>query len=459
MLINVDEMPLMLRARVRSTTLPIAAMLAAALAAASCEGDSSHFTGPKGEAAFGHYIALGTGLSMGMQSGGVIYESQLQAWPALLAHAAGAGFSFVVTDTIVSGANTFSMPMFRTPGCRPPLIAPLQLAVDLAGVGIATPDSSCAGLADTLTPPRNNLALPGATAWAALNLTPNAVLNGTIVYGAGDRARYPLVLASTQSQVTALRIEGASIVSVELGLSEVLGAATSGLLIPATSYMQTTPYTYVPANVFAPVFAAIADSVKVTGAKVVLLSVPKVTSLYALRPASELWSDRAELATFGVNVTADCSTSANFVFTGALIPSLAANYATSGVPQNLSCTDVPGTADAILTGADITILDAAVTQMNTQIEQVAQQNGWAFADLSGIFPPPVSARSPYAASDELTCVYPYGKYISLDGVFPNAAGQAAIASAVASAIDAKYRFTIAIGGSSPIGVAAVKLCP
>lgn len=458
MLNHVDAMPMMRRVRSRAM-MPAAALLAAAAALTSCEGSSSHFTGPKGGAAFSRYVAIGTGLSMGVQSGGVIYESQSQAWPALLAQAAGTGFSYVVTDTIVNGSSSFSMPMFRTPGCQPPLVAPLQLGVDLAGASTSTPDSTCAGLADTLTPPRNNLALPGATAWAALNLTPKIVLNATVPYSAGDRARYPVVLGSTQSQVTALRIEGASIVSVELGLSEVLGAATSGLLIPATSYTQTTPFTYVPATVFAPVFAAIADSVKLTGAKVVLVSVPKVTSLYALRPAAELWNDRVELATFGVNVTGDCGTSANFVFTGALIPRLAAAYSTTGVAQNLSCTDVPGTADAILTAADITLLDGAVTAMNAQLQQIAQQNGWAFADLTGVFPPPVSARSTYAASDELTCVYPYGKYISLDGAFPNAAGQAAIASTVANAIDAKYGFTIAIGGASPVGITAAKLCP
>ncbi len=459
MLNNVEATPLMRRSRVRTTILSITALFAAAMVVVSCEGNGSHFTGPKGETSFGHYVAIGTGLSMGVQSGGVIYESQLQSWPALLARAAGAGFSFVVTDTTVSGISSFAMPMFRTPGCQPPLIAPLQLGVDLAGASTAIADSSCAGLVDTLTPPQNNLALPNATAWAALNLTPKIVLNAVIPYSAGDRARYPLVLGSTQSQVTALRIEGASLVSVEIGLSEVLGAATSGLLIPASSYTQTTPFTYVPAAIFAPVFAAIADSVKLTGAKVALLSVPRVTSLYALRPASELWNDRAELATFGVNVTADCSTSANFVFTAALVPSLAASFATTGVPQNLSCTDVPGTADAILTAADISTLDATVTQMNTQIQQIAQQNGWAFVDLTGVFPPPVSARSTYAASDQLTCVYPYGKYISLDGVFPNAAGQTAIGSAVASAIDAKYGFAIAVGATSPTGITAVKLCP
>jgi hypothetical protein len=432
------------RPRIRATILPLATAALGAFTVASCEGSASHVAGPRGANAFDNFVAIGTGLSMGAQSGGVFYESQVEAWPALLAHAANA---------------PFRMPLLRAPGCQPPVIAPLQLSVYLSGVSTSVVDSSCAGALDTLTPPVNSLALPGASAYAALNLTPKIVLNSAVPYGAGDRARYPLVLGSTQSQVTALRIEGASFVSVELGLSEVLGAATSGLLVAATSYTQAAPYTYVPAALFAPVFGAIADSVKLSGARVVLLSVPKVSALSALRPASELWNDRAELATFGIIVAADCGTSANLVFTATLVRSLAAAYATTATPQSLSCTDVPGTADAILTPADITTLDAVVTQMNAQIQQVAQQNGWAFADLAGVYPQPVSARAAYAASDQLTCVYPYGTLVSLDGVFPNAAGQTAIASAVASAIDAKYGFSITVGASSPTGVTAVRPCP
>ncbi len=441
----------------------IPALAAAALVIAAftgCEGRDSHVDGPKGATAFGNYIAIGTGLSMGVQSGGVLYESQTGAWPALLSHAVTPSFVFVVTDTIVNGAVPFRLAAFRAPGCQPPFIAPLQLAVDMAGASTAAGDSSCAGVSDTTSPPQSNLALQGASAWAALNLTPRTVLNSIApVYAAGDRARYPLILASTQSQVTAMRVELPSFVSVELGLTEVLGAATSGLLVAASSYTQTTPYTYVPASVFAPVFTAIADSVQVTKAKAVLLSVPKVSGMYALRPASELWNDRAELATFGVNVTADCGTSTNFVFTASVIPSLAAQFAATGTPQNLSCTDIPGTADAILTPADIATLDGVVAQMNTQIQALAQQNNWAFADLTGVYPPPLSARVPYSAADQLTCVYPYGDYVSLDGVFPSLKGQIAIASTVANAINAKYGYTISIGSSSPVGTTAVRLCP
>jgi hypothetical protein len=434
-----------------------AVCLAAALAA--CEGSDSHVDGPRGASAFANYRAIGTGLSMGVHSGGVMYESQLQAWPALLAHAAGAGLRFVAVDTVVNEVVAFRLPLLRTPGCQPPLVAPLSFAVDLAGASIATVDSTCAGPMDTTTPPAGNLSLAGASAWAALNLTPKTVVNALTPFSAGDRARYPLVLGSTQSQVTAMRVVAPTFVSVELGLSEVLGAATSGLLIAATSYDQASPYTYVPATVFAPVFSAIADSVALTKAKVVLLSVPKVSALYALRPASEIWADSAELAGFGVTVNADCAASPNFLFTAVRIPAMAAQFAASGTRQSLSCTDVPGTSDAILTPADITTLDGTVSAMNAQIQMVAQRQGWAFADLTGVYPPPVSGRAPYSAAAELACVYPYGALVSLDGAFPSAQGQGSIASTVAGAIDATYGFTIAIGAPSQIAVTAVKLCP
>jgi hypothetical protein len=445
--------------RIRVPRRRLAVAVACLTALAACEGSDSHVDGPKGASAFGSYLAIGTGLSMGVQSGGVMYESQLQAWPALLARAVIPGSRFVISDTVVTEVVPFRLPLMRTPGCQPPLVAPLQFGVDLSGASIATIDSSCAGAIDSTTPPTSNLALQGASAWAALNLTPKTVVNSLAPFSAGDRARYPLVLGSTQSQVTAMRVQAPSFVSVELGLTEVLGAATSGLLVGATAYDQAAPYTYVPAEVFAPVFSAITDSVALTKAKVVLLSVPKVSSLYALRPAAELWSDSTELATFGINVSADCATSANVVFTGTLIPALAAQFAATGTAQSLSCADVPGAADGILTPADITTLDGVVAGMNAQIQQIAQQNGWAFADLAGVYPPPVSSRASYTAAEQLTCVYPYGADVSLDGVFPNAQGQGAIASTVVSAIDAKYGFTIAIGTPSPIGVTAVKLCP
>jgi hypothetical protein len=427
------------RSRIRATIL---ALSAAALV--SCEGDAAHPTAPKGTSAFGNFVVIGTGLSMGVQSGGVLYESQVESWPALLARSAGANFR---------------QPLLRAPGCQPPRIAPLQLSVYLSGVSITGIDSSCAGALDTLTPPVNNLAIAGATAYMALFLTPKIVLNAVVPYPAGDRARYPLVLGSTQSQVTAMRIESPSFVAIELGLMETLPAATSGLDVPATSYTQATPFTNVPSGLFAPVFSAIADSVKLTGARVVVFIPPHMGYLYGLRPASDIWADRAELATFGVAVAADCSTSTNFVFTPSVIPQLAASAASTGSAKTLSCTDLAGGADGIVSTADIARFDQFTVNAEALIGGIAKANGWALVDLDDVFIAMGRDRVPYSAATELACVYPYGRYVSLDGVFPNVTGQQLIANAAAAAINSQYGFSLPVPAALPIGVLAAKLCP
>ena len=142
-----------LRFPVHMSVLSVAVAALGVSAMLSCESGASHVDGPSGASAFSHYVVIGTGLSMGMQSGGVVYESQVQAWPALLAHAAGAGFTYVITDTIINGAEHFSLFLFSgSPGCQPPLIAPLQLGVDLSGASTAIVDTTCAGPLNFDTP-------------------------------------------------------------------------------------------------------------------------------------------------------------------------------------------------------------------------------------------------------------------------------------------------------------------
>ena len=406
----------------------------------ACEGGSVQVSAPKAREAFASYVAIGSDLSMGVASGGVLYSSQQQAWPALLARMAGADFS---------------LPLLRSPGCPPPLIAPLGLGRFLSGATATQLDSSCAGALGTAAPPLGNLALAGATAGTALTATPRTVGASASAFSAGDRGRYPIVLAPTQSQVSALLVKGASFVSIEFGLAEVLRAATSGLLVPAASYTQTGPWTYVPAAVFAPAYGAVADSVKKSGARVVLLSVPHVTRLFGMRAASELWNARASLATYGVTVASDCNGSQNLVFSTA-VPLLVQGALTAGSTQVLSCADVGAAADGVLTPADVSTLNAVVDQMNVQIRQLATTNGWAFADIDAVFSQFVAARAPYSASEQLACLYPYGASVSLDGAHPNLIGQQAIANAVAAAVNATYGLDIPVPSAPVVGLS---LCP
>src|SRR6185369_6192302 len=131
-------------------------------------------------------VVIGGDLSMGVASGGIVSASQGTSWPAIVATGAGV---------------TLRQPLFKSPGCTPPLVAPLLLGRWLSGASTAARDSSCAGAATADVPPADNLAIAGATAWAALNVTPKAMTVSPAAYDIADRARYPLVLASTQSQV------------------------------------------------------------------------------------------------------------------------------------------------------------------------------------------------------------------------------------------------------------------
>ena len=87
---------------------------AALVVLAACSQDRT--TGPAGQAAFQRYVAIGTSLSMGVQSDGVVYFSQQHDWTALLAHQAF--------------APSYRQPLVAPPGCFSPLIAPLQFNRD-----------------------------------------------------------------------------------------------------------------------------------------------------------------------------------------------------------------------------------------------------------------------------------------------------------------------------------------
>jgi lysophospholipase L1-like esterase len=391
---------------------------------AACDDDRT--TGPAGQAAFTRYVAIGTSLSMGVQSDGVVYFSQQQGWPKLLAHQAFA---------------PFTQPLIAAPGCFSPLIAPLQLSRRLSGISAAAnqmtsvPDTACVALG-TYTLPTNDVGIDGANSYDALYVTPETAS----VEGVKRRRQYRLVLPARTSQVKAMMQQNPTLVSVELGANEVL-RVTSGLLLPATAYRGTT-FTYVPNNIWQPVYAQVLDSVRKTGARALLVGVPNVSSIVSFRTGDELWQNRAEFGNFGVVINADCQGSTNLIFVPTKVGTAVATAQATGTPFNFSCTDAPGAQDNILTPADVATVTAVVAGMNSFIQSQAAANGWAFLDLNAVLARAIANRGTYSVAKHLGCVRPYGQYISLDGVHPNLAGYQEFANAAAEALNAQYGFLI-----------------
>jgi hypothetical protein len=393
---------------------------------AGCSDDRT--TGPAGQEAFARYVAVGTSLSMGVQSDGVVYFSQQHDWTKLLTHQAFA---------------QFTQPLVAAPGCFSPLIAPLQLGRRLSGISaganqaINTADTACTSLG-TITLPTNDVAIDGANTYDALYVTPETASVETVK----RRRQYRLVLPPKTSQVTAMMQQNPTLVSVELGANEALGAA-SGLLFPKAGYRgAASTGTFVPNAVWQPVYDALIDSVKKTGAKVLLVGVPKTTGFVSLRTGDELYADRAAFLGFGVIIAADCQGSTNSIFVPIKVLNAVGAAQATGTAQTISCTDTPGAQDNILTPADVQLIDGVISGMNSHIQAVAQANGWAYLDLSTLWPQWVARRGTFSVVKMLGCVRPYGQYVSLDGVHPNADGYQQMANAAADALNATYGFSI-----------------
>jgi GDSL-like Lipase/Acylhydrolase family len=365
---------------------------------------------------------------MGVQSDGVVYFSQQHNWTKLLTHQAFA---------------QFRQPLVGAPGCFSPLIAPLQLSRRLSGISAAANqttsalDTACTTLG-AVTLPANDVAIDGANTYDALYVTPETAS----VEGVKRRRQYRLVLPPKTSQVTAMMQQNPTLVSVELGANEALGAA-SGLLFPKAGYRgAASAGTFVPNAVWQPVYDALIDSVKKTGAKVLLVGVPKTNGFVSLRTGDELYTDRAAFLNFGVIIAADCQGSTNSIFVPIKVLNAVGAAQATGSAQTISCTDTPGAQDNILTPADVQLIDGVISGMNSHIQSVAQANGWAYVDLSTLWAQWVARRGAFSLVSMLGCVRPYGQYVSLDGVHPNAQGYQEMANAAADALNATYGFAI-----------------
>jgi lysophospholipase L1-like esterase len=374
-----------------------------ALLAVACEKVDTGVGPEVPSANFTRYVAMGTSITMGFASDGVYSVSQQASWANLLAQDAGA---------------TFTLPLIDAPGCRPPLAAPLGLLKRIDNTSVLS-TATCAPNSAGVTLPTQNVAIEGATAGDAVsgNYGPGTV---------GSR-----VLPPGQTQVTAMNAQNPTFVSVEFGANELLGAL-SGLVSSST---------VVPLSVFQTNYSSIITAVKQTGAKALLALVPvDVSKFPALRLGPEIAAQRTQFGLLNVSVNDDCNTSANFVTFTKLLNVLlaAATRASAGLgPADLSCADIAGTTDGILTTADITALNALAVQMNTFITAQATANGYATFSLGALYDTAKDGVT-FDLATILASPTPFGAKMSLDGIHPSLAGQQVLMAAAKAGIIARY---------------------
>jgi len=376
----------------------------------SADVDPALGLSPQAAAYMTRYVAIGTSVSMGWASDGVNVNSQNNAWPKQLAEMAGVGFT---------------IPGIAEPGCPPPAASPLISFRRIDG-SPATGSTVCSPNVPGVTLPTNDLAVENATAREALNATPETATQG----------RGPVtsrVLPSGMTQITAMKSLNPTFVSVEFGGNEILPAQV-GLLFPGVTF---TPFETFKAN-----YDQIIDNVKATGAAALLVTLrTDLRNFPTIRTGPEIAAQRATFAAYNVTVNANCDASENFIFVrGKVLTAIAtgAAFAAHGLgPFDLSCANVPGTVDYVLTPADIGFINNLASQMSDEIERLAAENGYATFSLGALYDKS-KEDFPFDLEVMLKSDHPYGELISLDGVHASAKGQTVLARTARQAIQQAY---------------------
>ena len=395
---------------IAASTLALAACSDGGVAPKSADISLAENRSAKPASYMSNYVAIGTSLSMGWASDGVYVVSQRTSWPKQLAEQTGADFT---------------IPSIDAPGCQPPYAAPLIAFKRIDGSSAAHSDV-CAPNVAGVTLPTHNLAIENATASEALNATP-----ATATQGRGPVTSR--VLPTGMTQITAMASLHPTFVSVEFGGNELLPAQV-GLLIPGA--------TFTPLATFKSNYTQIIHGVKATGAKAVLVTVrTDLRDFPTIRTGPEIASQRSAFAAYNVSVNADCDASKNFVFVRGKVPTAiitGITLAGNGLgAYDLSCADVPGTVDYILTPGDIAFLNNLAAQMSDEIENKAAKNGYAFFSLGALYDKS-KKHLPFDLEAFLKSGAPYGSLISLDGVHPSEKGQTVLARAALRAIQRTY---------------------
>jgi hypothetical protein len=374
----------------------------------------------QGRGVFQRYVAIGTSLSMGWQSDGVVAATQATSWPAQLA---------------AMGSRVLEQPYIGGTGCPAPLAAPLVLLARISGEPLLAPPGTlaCSPLRAGVTLPVDNVAISGALTSDALTKTPET--SGEPASG----GLYHRVLEPGHTQVSTMIEANPKLVSVELGGADVL-RAVSGVAVPGASI--------VPFTVWQPLYDRVLDNVQATTKMAVLVGLAGDTRNFpAFRTGNELWVDRLEFAAVNIAVSPDCNGSPNWLFLPFKLPPAlvaAAQLAAQHLgPFVLSCAASanPLAQDFILTPAELAIVTAQIQAMNASIQAEASSRGFAYFSLGALYDR-ADLKAPFSLSVLLQSPAPFGPLISLDGVHPSAAGSLILAKAAAHALNVTYNLGI-----------------
>jgi hypothetical protein len=376
-----------------ASPLTILAVLALALVPAASAQDT-------GSADFTRFVALGDSLSQGFSNGGVYQGVQVNSIPALVARQAG------VPD--------FEQPLISAPGI-PGL---LRLAGLVPPTVVPRPGN---GQPVNLNLPRpyNNLAVSGFDVRdVVVTRTGNPIIDVTL-RGLGTALEQAAFLQPT-------------LAFVWLGNNDVLGAATSGIVIDGVTL--TRP------DQFAADLQTVVGTLQAVGADIVMANIPDVTAIpfvNTLAPVLVNPQTQQPVRDPNGNLIPLIGPDGPLGSGDRVLLSATTELAMGkGLPPALGGTG-PLSNSAVLSAAELALISNRVQALNAIIANVANQSGAAFFDVNAFFRG-IVANGYHVGGITLTPAFLTGGIFSYDGVHPAPVGYAVLANGFIEAINDTY---------------------
>lgn len=416
------------------TLLRILPVLAVAAFLAGCEGPCKKIdtiSGPaptSGSADFSNVAAVGTTISAGYQSSGLVNRHQVRAFPALFA-------AHVGRTVLADGTGDFTFNAINNDGI--PTLLEIQslspLVISNAGRVSGAP------LNNAQATPYHNLAVPGQLAVDLVDSTYYTV-DPNPVRGAGyNKTFFNLVYrhsAGFPRGIVQLVMRQPTFVTYELGANEVLGAVTSG----STSVFPTANYVAAVRGALNALHAALPNT------KVAIVNVPDVTSIpfcttfppvtlstITGTPAALLGPNGALSPTDLVLLTAKDS-----LAVGTGFPVGGFNYLNPAAPGN----GRPLLGSQVLNDNEQETIRTAIFNMNAALDSLVANRPWAAkVDLHALLAD-MKANGFRLGATTYTTDFVTGGLFSLDGVHPNDLAHAIVTNALIDAVNARWGATL-----------------
>lgn len=399
------------------TIRTLALTVALALAAAGCS-KIAPITRPvvkPGALALTSYMALGTSLTAGTESGGTAERHQLRSYASQFA------LSIIPAPVDRYTIDQDGLDLTGT-GPMLNLISLSPLVIGTAGHVAGTPGNQA------LPTDYHNLGVPGALLFD--------VADSSAYYGGPNfhSAHFEWVVRHRGRILDAVLRTQPSLLTLEYGANEILGPATEG---------SGTPLFDVPT--WSAILHGTLDALHAVApnTQIVMINVPDITDITFARTFS--WITRDDLG----NPTPLLG-SGGPLAPGSLVLLTAGDSLAAGtgfpVGSHSYLTGAPGNGrplddSQVLTPSEVASLQSAVQGYNSAIASEAAARGWAVVDFHAVFKNVAANGLDYGGAHYSTA-FVTGGLVSLDGIHPTDLGYGVIANALIDAVNAKYGVAI-----------------